>query len=86
MSTKPLPSIRETFSKDRYEESRKKVIMGSPYSAPSPKGSALEEHGLPSNTTVTTNENRQKTERPWCDHYENQGFQKKILENSWQTS
>ena len=57
MGTKPLPSIRETFSEVRREENMKKVMMGSQNSALSIEGSTFVARGLPSNTN---SENRQK--------------------------
>ena len=34
MGTKPLPSLREVFSKACHEERKKKVMMGGPHSSP----------------------------------------------------
>ena len=41
MGTKPLPSLREVFSKVRCEESRKKVMMDGQHSSPTLEGSAF---------------------------------------------
>ncbi|WKA11938.1 hypothetical protein VitviT2T_029385 [Vitis vinifera] len=63
MGVKPLPSLREAFSKVRREESRKNLMMGSHQQLNMAESSAL-------NTQFAPFENRQKIKggRPWCDH------------------
>ncbi|KAG5219081.1 Retrovirus-related polyprotein from transposon [Salix suchowensis] len=68
MGTKPLPSLRETFSEVRREESRKKVMMGSHNSGPSMEGSAL--------VSRASSWDSRKKGRPWCDHCQKPGHTK----------
>ena len=64
LGTKPLPNIREAFSKVCKEESRKKVMMGSQTTSTVTESSALAAHG----TQYQPSDNRQRKGRPWCDH------------------
>ncbi|RVW35969.1 Retrovirus-related Pol polyprotein from transposon TNT 1-94 [Vitis vinifera] len=63
MGVKPLPSLREAFSKVRREESRKNLMMGSHQQLNMAESSALK-------TQFAPFDNRQKIKggRPWCDH------------------
>ena len=69
LGTKPLPSIREVFSKVRREESRKKVMMGESSTVPLAENSSLAARGI----QHPNNDNWQRKGRPWCDHYRKPG-------------
>lgn len=68
LGTKPLPKIREAFSKIRREESRRKVMLGKSNAAPSIEGSAM----------AAREDQRpfKKKIRPWCDHCKKPGHTK----------
>ncbi|RVW74059.1 Retrovirus-related Pol polyprotein from transposon TNT 1-94 [Vitis vinifera] len=68
MGVKPLPSLREAFSKVRREESRKNLMMGSHQQLNMAESSALK-------TQFAPFDNRQKIKggRPWCDHCRKSG-------------
>ena len=63
LAIKPLPSIREVFSKVRKEELRKRVMLGDVPSLNSPENSsALAAKGNQGNGS------KMKKGRPWCEH------------------
>ncbi|KAI5395046.1 hypothetical protein KIW84_061596 [Lathyrus oleraceus] len=69
LGTKPLLKIREAFSEVRREESRKKIMLGTPSSVPYSESSAMAARG---------NQPRppQKKTRPWCEHCKRPGHTK----------
>ncbi|RVW56514.1 Retrovirus-related Pol polyprotein from transposon TNT 1-94 [Vitis vinifera] len=72
MGIKPLPSLREAFSKVRREESRKKVMMGSK-EQPAP---TLDASALAARSFNSSGGDRQKRDRPWCDYCKKPGHYK----------
>ncbi|RVW34622.1 Retrovirus-related Pol polyprotein from transposon RE1 [Vitis vinifera] len=83
LGTKPLPTIREAFSKVRREESRKKLMMGTRPFSNVQEGSALISQGstnIQEGTALisrgSTYDARQKKGRPWCDHCRRPGHTK----------
>nr|CAN83808.1 hypothetical protein VITISV_026963 [Vitis vinifera] len=72
LSIKPLPSVREVFSKIRREESRQKVMLGTQNSSKNLENSALVARGTQSNN----NNHQTKKNRPWCDHCRKPGHTK----------
>lgn len=84
LSTKPLPTIREAFSKVRREESRKRMMLGALGISPSTNGSALAARRTLGAEKVTSareslsapSDNRPCCGRPWCDHCRRRGHVK----------
>ncbi|RVX11271.1 Heat shock 70 kDa protein 17 [Vitis vinifera] len=72
MGIKPLPSLREAFSDVRREESRKKVMMGSK-EQPAP---TLDASALAARSFNSSDGDRQKRDRPWCDYCKKPGHYK----------
>jgi len=66
---KPLPKIREVFSKVRREESKSKLLLGTSISVPSIESLTMAARG---------NQPRppQKKNHPWCDHCKRPGHTK----------
>ena len=71
MSTKPLPSVWEVFSEVRREQSRRKVMLGSPNTFLSAEGSALA-----ARNQQPGNNQQKKGNRPWCEHCRRTGHTK----------
>lgn len=71
LGTKPLPKIREVFSKVQREESRKKVMMGSPQSKTDSVVTPIENSTMAA-CGVQSQTNAGK-ERPRCDHCQRPG-------------
>ena len=69
MGIKPLPTIREAFAEVRREESRKKLMMTDNQSLPSVEGSAMYTHN-------SSQDNKAKKGRPWCDYCKKVGHVK----------
>ncbi|XP_062107598.1 uncharacterized protein LOC133818620 [Humulus lupulus] len=65
MSTKPLPKVKEAFSEVYHEESRKKVMMGSPTLLSDQESFALAARGQ---SRGANPDNRQNKGCHWCDH------------------
>ncbi|KAL5816220.1 hypothetical protein ACOSQ3_024598 [Xanthoceras sorbifolium] len=77
LATKPLPSIREVFSEVRREESRKRIMLGSPNTENSAaEGSALFVKG----NQNSFNDNKSRKNRPWCEHCKRLGH---LKETCW---
>lgn len=74
LETKPLPSIREVFSEVRREESRKKIMMGSQGISTTTENSAL----VSRKQNFSSNDNRARKGRPWCDHCRKPGHTKEV--------
>ena len=65
MGIKPLPNIQKAFSKVRREESRKKLMMMTDnLSTSTIEGSALYTHN-------SSQDNKLRKGRPWCEHCKN---------------
>ncbi|PKU77888.1 hypothetical protein MA16_Dca005720 [Dendrobium catenatum] len=81
MRTKPLPKLREAFSKVRSEERRRKVILGGLQgSSKVEEGNALTVRSN-RNPSHVENRHRKKGGRPWFDHYVKLGHTKETLED-----
>ncbi|KAL5850211.1 hypothetical protein ACOSQ4_008224 [Xanthoceras sorbifolium] len=77
LATKPFPSIREVFSEVRREESRKRIMLGSPNTENSvAEGSALFVKG----NQNSFNDNKSRKNRPWCEHCKRLGH---LKETCW---
>ena len=70
LEKKPLPSLRETFSEIRREETRRKVMLNNLKPKPVKK---MENSALISRSTESDGERRKK---PWCDHCKKPGHTK----------
>ena len=75
LGTKPLPSLREAFSKVRQKESSKRVMMGRPDKTPALDGSALipSRNNLLESTAHGSSQGSKDSRtrrggRPWYDH------------------
>ncbi|KAL5564556.1 hypothetical protein UlMin_027720 [Ulmus minor] len=69
MGIKPLPNIREAFSEVRREESRKNLMMTDNLSTSTVEVSALYTHN-------SSQDNKSKKGRPWCEHCKKPGHTK----------
>ncbi|KAL5546093.1 hypothetical protein UlMin_005780 [Ulmus minor] len=69
MGIKPLPTIQEAISEVRREESRRKLMMNDNLSTPTVEGLAL-------NTHNSSQDNKQRKGRPWCEHCKKPGHTK----------
>ncbi|KAL5565961.1 hypothetical protein UlMin_029125 [Ulmus minor] len=69
MGSKPLPNIRDAFSEVRREESRKKLMMSDNLSTSTVEGSALYTHN-------SSQDNKSRKGRPWCEHCKKPGHTK----------
>ena len=65
---KPLSSIWEVFFEVRRKESRQKIMMGNQSTSATPETLALVSWGV----NPSSNDNRTRKGRPWCDHCRNQ--------------
>ncbi|KAL5779663.1 hypothetical protein ACOSQ2_010400 [Xanthoceras sorbifolium] len=74
LGTKPLPTLRKSFSEVRREESRKKVMLGTrSTNLTAGEGLALAVRGP---QVHHADENRPRKGRPWCDHCHKHGHSK----------
>ncbi|KAL5840222.1 hypothetical protein ACOSQ4_012830 [Xanthoceras sorbifolium] len=74
LGTKPLPTLRESFSEVQREESRKKVMLGTrSTNLTAGEGSALAVRGP---QVHHADENRPRKGQPWCDHCHKHGHSK----------
>ena len=69
---KPPPGVKEAFSEVRKEESRKRVMLKSHLATQNMEVSAL----VVRDSQYQSSENRQKKERPWCEHCRKPGHVK----------